>query len=114
MKKFLAILLALALILCAGCGKTSPEPETQVSTETEAPTETEPTETQPPETTEPPTQPLPETEDAAILLQIWSMGCADPSLPYAGNLFTEKHPICQSRSIPVRQMGCFSIVIFQK
>lgn len=55
----------------------------------------------------------PETEDAAILLQIWSMGCADPSLPYAGNLFTEKHPICQSRSIPVRQMGCFSIVIFQ-
>lgn len=67
MKKCLAILLALALILCAGCGKTSPEPETQVSTETEAPTETEPTETQPPETTEPPTQPLPETEDAAVL-----------------------------------------------
>ena len=32
MKKILAILLALALILCAGCGKTSPEPETQVST----------------------------------------------------------------------------------
>lgn len=67
MKKCLAILLALVLLLCAGCGKTSPEPETQVSTETEAPTETEPTETQPPETTEPPTQPLPETEDAAIL-----------------------------------------------
>ena len=62
MKKLFAILLALALILCAGCGKTVPEQETQAHTETQIPTETEI-----PETTEPPTQPLPQTEDGVIL-----------------------------------------------
>ena len=61
MKRFSALLLALVLILCAGCGKTTPEPETQT------PTETEPAETQPPETTEVPTEPMPQTEDGTIL-----------------------------------------------
>ena len=65
MKRFSAILLALVLILCAGCAKTSPRPQAQAPVETEAPAET--TETQPPETTEPPTEPLPQTEEGTIL-----------------------------------------------
>ena len=65
MKRFSAILLALVLILCAGCAKTSPRPQAPV--ETEAPPETLPAETQPPETTEPPTEPLPQTEEGIIL-----------------------------------------------
>lgn len=67
MKKLFTILLALVLILCAGCRKTTPQPETQATQQTQAPTETEPTETQPPETTEAPTEPLPQTEDGTIL-----------------------------------------------
>lgn len=63
MRRFSAILLALALILCAGCAKTSPVPETQAPTQLP----TQPTETQPPETTEPPTEPLPQTEEGTIL-----------------------------------------------
>lgn len=59
MKKYALILLCLALVVAAGCGKqTAPEtlPET-----TEAPT------TLPTETTEPPTEPLPKTEPVAVL-----------------------------------------------
>ena len=63
MRQFSAILLALVLILCAGCAKTSPRPETQAPTQLP----TQPTETQPPETTEPPTEPLPQTEEGTIL-----------------------------------------------
>lgn len=59
MKKYALILLCLALVVAAGCGKqTAPEtlPET-----TETPT------TLPTETTEPPTEPLPKTESVAVL-----------------------------------------------
>ena len=59
MKKYALILLCLALVVAAGCGKqTAPEtlPET-----TETPT------TLPTETTEPPTEPLPKTEPVAVL-----------------------------------------------
>jgi len=59
MKKYALILLCLALVVAAGCGKqTAPEPLPET---TETPT------TLPTETTEPPTEPLPKTEPVAVL-----------------------------------------------
>lgn len=57
MKRWIALLLSVLLLLTAGCSKQQPTPATEATQHTTVPTEQ----------TVPPTEPLPQTEDATIL-----------------------------------------------